>query len=108
AAALKFALAFVASPVFIAVIFIPRCVEISLTERSQLREAVRFANDWLGLGESMDRATGELEAVTVDAPCGRLAGERSGDVLVFRGIPFAKPPVGKLRWRMPEPAEPWP
>ncbi|MBV9913174.1 MAG: carboxylesterase family protein, partial [Sinobacteraceae bacterium] len=35
-------------------------------------------------------------------------GTRSGEVLVFRGIPFAKPPIGPLRWRMPEAAEPWP
>ena len=26
---------------------------------------------------------------------------------VFRAIPFAKPPLGPLRWRAPEPAEPW-
>ena len=28
-------------------------------------------------------------------------------VSVFRGIPFAKPPVGDLRWKAPQPVEPW-
>ena len=28
-------------------------------------------------------------------------------VTVFRGVPYAKPPVGELRWRAPEPAEDW-
>ena len=27
---------------------------------------------------------------------------------VWRGIPFARPPLGDLRWRAPEPPEPWP
>ncbi len=26
---------------------------------------------------------------------------------IFKGIPYAKPPVGDLRWRAPEKAEPW-
>ncbi len=55
----------------------------------------------------MDRPAGELENIIVEAPCGRLAGLRRGDVFVFKGIPFATPPVGPLRWRMPEPLSPW-
>jgi para-nitrobenzyl esterase len=38
------------------------------------------------------------------------SGEVSGtgtDLRVYRGIPYAAPPVGPLRWRPPQPVEPW-
>src|SRR5271170_1991624 len=40
---------------------------------------------------------------------GLLAGTagRSPDVRVYRGVPFAAPPVGDLRWKPPQPAAPW-
>lgn len=40
---------------------------------------------------------------------GQLTGvcAADGSVEVYTGIPYAKPPVGALRWREPEPAEPW-
>ena len=44
---------------------------------------------------------------TAEFAQGRISGIRKDGVTRFAGIPFAKPPVGKLRWRMPEAAEPW-
>jgi len=37
---------------------------------------------------------------------GRLI--EGGDGAVFKGIPFARPPVGDFRWREPMPVVPWP
>ncbi|MBB2842621.1 UNVERIFIED_ORG: para-nitrobenzyl esterase [Rhizobium etli] len=45
------------------------------------------------------------DIVTIDS--GMLKGERSGTVVSFKGIPYAAPPVGDLRWRNPRPAEEW-
>jgi para-nitrobenzyl esterase len=38
---------------------------------------------------------------------GEVEGSREGDLAVFRGVPFAAPPVGDLRWRPPQPATAW-
>jgi para-nitrobenzyl esterase len=38
---------------------------------------------------------------------GLLRGQRDGDVTAYRGVPFAQPPVGPLRFRAPLPAQPW-
>jgi para-nitrobenzyl esterase len=38
---------------------------------------------------------------------GLVQGVVERDLTVYRGIPFAAPPVGDLRWRPPQPAERW-
>ncbi len=47
------------------------------------------------------------ESVVATTALGTLSGRFDGDVRVFRGVPFARPPVGDLRWRPPEPAAAW-
>ena len=39
---------------------------------------------------------------------GKVKGElETTGILAFKGIPYAKPPVGKLRFKPPQPPEPW-
>jgi para-nitrobenzyl esterase len=49
----------------------------------------------------------ERKELNVETRRGWVRGSLEGDVLVFRGIPFAKPPVGPRRFGAPEPPEPW-
>jgi len=46
-------------------------------------------------------------APVVRAPAGELRGELEGAVAVFRGVPYAQPPVGERRWRPAEPLPAW-
>lgn len=51
----------------------------------------------------------ELRYVTAKTADGILEGVISpdGKVRTFKGIPYAAPPVGPLRWKPPQPVQPW-
>ncbi len=46
-------------------------------------------------------------AATVDPPAGELRGATEGNLRVFKGIPYALPPVGQRRWEPPAPMPRW-
>ena len=50
----------------------------------------------------VDTAAGQVRGMTVAAPPGGRSVHR------FLGIPYAAAPVGDLRWRAPQPRDPWP
>ncbi len=43
----------------------------------------------------------------IDAGMVRGAPRDANGVLAFKGIPYAAPPVGELRWKSPQPVRPW-
>ena len=51
-------------------------------------------------------APAAMGAVRIES--GLVQGVQAGGLTVYKGVPFAAPPVGALRWREPSPAAPWP
>ena len=47
-------------------------------------------------------------AIQISTPVGIVEGiAENKNVIAFKGIPFAKPPIGELRWKAPVPIEKW-
>ena len=55
-------------------------------------------------GASAGSARSPLVVATAD---GQVRGKASGAVNDYLGIPYAAPPVGRLRWQPPQPPAPW-
>ena len=65
-----------------------------------------FALLVLAIGSlAVQAAASPATLVRIDS--GPLEGEVAEDVVRFKGIPFAAPPVGPLRWRAPQPVAAW-
>ncbi|MBN1568307.1 MAG: carboxylesterase/lipase family protein [Acidobacteria bacterium] len=43
----------------------------------------------------------------VKTTCGELEGVLEDNLYVFKGVPYAAPPIGALRWLPPQPFQPW-
>jgi para-nitrobenzyl esterase len=67
----------------------------------------------VGMGSLVWLVAAVMSAVAAPAPtvvrtdAGSVQGVASDGVLSFKGVAYAKPPVGALRWRPPQPAAPW-
>ncbi len=51
--------------------------------------------------------TVSIKSTVVQTQSGAVQGVVVGDELAFRGIPYAAPPVGNLRWKPPQPPISW-
>ncbi|QBJ97864.1 carboxylesterase/lipase family protein [Rhodococcus sp. ABRD24] len=50
---------------------------------------------------------GEPDTLTVETPLGKARGYSDGSVFSWKGIPYAAPPTGGLRFRSPAAPQPW-
>jgi len=61
----------------------------------------------LALFASSIACPARADATHVVIDSGPVSGVEANGVISFKGIPYAAPPVGKLRWRVPQPVKPW-
>jgi len=50
-------------------------------------------------------SSGQNPTITIEN--GVIEGNQVEDISIFKGIPFAAPPVGDLRWKAPQPVQNW-
>ena len=69
--------------------------------------AIAAATATLAASASPTAAAPPAAAPRVAVRSGTLEGLRRGNVEAFLGVPYARAPVGELRWRAPARVEPW-
>lgn len=62
---------------------------------------------WLVLAATAPAALAAVPPPQARTTAGDVTGVREAGIAVYKGIPFAAPPLGQLRWRAPAPVEPW-
>ncbi|HSQ95841.1 MAG TPA: carboxylesterase family protein [Croceibacterium sp.] len=61
----------------------------------------------LGAALALMSGTAHAAITQVQTSAGAVQGEAVDGIGEFKGIPFAAPPVGDLRWKAPQPVAPW-
>ena len=61
----------------------------------------------LGCATLCAKSAQAAPSAQIKVESGALVGSTDAGVTAFKGIPFAAPPTGALRWRPPQPAKPW-
>jgi para-nitrobenzyl esterase len=79
----------------------PMCSRLSIMQNLPMRTAILVSLLVLLVAPAL----ADAPRVTIES--GPITGTVANDVAVFKGIPYAAPPVGALRWKAPEPVANW-
>ncbi len=72
-----------------------------------IRFALAAALACVGAPSTQAQTTGGGKSAVVETRTGKIAGASGNGVTAFKGIPYAAPPVGDLRWREPQAPSSW-
>lgn len=67
--------------------------------------ALTVGVSWSGASTGAPGACGA--GTTVQTPDGSICGTTAHGITTYVGVPYAAPPVGRLRWAPPHPVRPW-
>ncbi len=84
-------------------ILLPRLLVWSATAACIVLASSNFAQQ----GQTMPAPSDGKPGPIVNAPAGAVEGLIEGNLSVFKGIPYALPPVGSRRWKPPSPMPRW-
>jgi para-nitrobenzyl esterase len=62
---------------------------------------------WLAVGSAAAGPAKSVQALQVQTASGIVEGVDESGIRAFKGIPFAAPPIGELRWKEPQPVKSW-
>lgn len=70
-----------------------------------MRQTILATSLFALLGSGMNVQAQTSDIIQIDS--GKIQGQVDNNVASFKGIPFAAPPLGALRWKAPQPALAW-
>jgi len=84
-----------------------------MSTRSKFLSTISFVALLIGLTNSCSTENAEInvfrDPIKIDTGyiSGTIIGDLGKEVRIYRGIPYAAPPVGDLRWKRPQRADSW-
>ena len=71
------------------------------------KRLIFFLLGFIIITRSFAQSANNHSLLQVKTANGILEGTNESGINVFRGVPYAIPPVGELRWREPQPVKNW-
>jgi para-nitrobenzyl esterase len=72
-----------------------------------MKNSINNRQFWLSIVFVISSIAMSAKVPVIRTENGLVSGYTSGDVNIFKGIPFATPPTGDLRWKAPQPVKSW-